>query len=787
MNKMKITASNSSWLFGLLVLSTSWQMVELYKSITTDFEEILAGVTCSVNITDFEDAQEKFNDYITVHKAKVLNILISGIEWSDSLNETNVVFDPNLWTWATKESATLTQLPIDHSILSFRLTHLAIMDLEVSVGSFPTGCVQGLTFEQQRILVIEEVLRLTENGIDDEDLICQSDYSHRSFLSDRLIGVGKSCCNRGGLRGGRVYADCDRYEKTAHRIEGFAKWFVAISILGFLLPFLIILCTMPWWQYNLLSFSETYAKYLSNKSDKASIFRLVSRDHTIAGESRANGRFSGKDVIIEDNELESYETPVSLFDRPKFNMRGVSPGKVKITLLFIFQFVLAVAWLLQYSNTGDTLRRLDSAEKIVVNLHNNPYSWLWTDTSYWPFYVALVLVILNCLLFLFLSLWWLMEFETVRLGFAKCLRLKAHDEDSLLKSKKTKNMFKIFFVSLVLFSYPSVFSMFNCVIYAIGGLIVSIDIVSPWLTCIISVIYYTQRSYRELTETYTEIKRLVFKVCERVKTYKATHNATVEILKRERNELFMSETTYSFKLEEFEGPVWFVRIVRRDPTVSEKNEVRTVSSSIPMNNMLPSHTGSRVDNGQDETHVTRDGPDATSQAGVGNQSVAGGQGIRNLSGASYQEATENDPEEQEGTGFQKIMINKATLRGILDMVEPVTRGVTKFVVKVFSTGLFLLLVGITTVAFRPDAMTVANGLFITSLSTLLGALIPLLIEMMTKLTAAESRLKADILEFNIRKLLFVIRPKFKVIENASSHAPLQTSFLCETDKTPLVV
>ncbi|XP_064629731.1 uncharacterized protein LOC135488795 [Lineus longissimus] len=637
---------------------------------------------CRVNITDIENVQDRFKDFTKVHNAKVVNLWISGLNWSDSSNETREVFDPNWWSWATKDTTTLLEIAIDYKVLSMGLLSIAVKDLSLNIVSYPPGCFEMLDFRQQRRIVMVEILHFTEDrdiNKDGDDQLCRSVYSHRSVVNDHVVGVGKTCCTRKQLRM-RLYDDCNG-KHAVQEIDAFTRQSTAVFIIGTLLPFMFIPLALAWWELHPISAGEGFAKYLTNKLTKYDHFTL-----------RGGGRLDRETLIIKEANLEPYNSCVSLTELLDINMR-VSTTKIKLTFIFLLQYIPIVSWLLCYGRMKETLRKLDTTERILFNLRNNPLSWLFTDRSCSPFCIALVLVVLNFLQIVLLIVWWLMEKQTIRLKFAGLLRtivgrVKQNEKDTCFY-KIVQKTFTAFFICLMAWSYICIYSLFHSIMYTIGGLIVSIDIVSPWLTGGLLVLYYIQRSYGGMIDTYTKIKRLVFEVCRSTKVYKAWYICTRDVSSVDMEKRLIQEPhpkkTISFKPEKCEGPVLFV-------FPQKENEV------------------------------------------------------------------------------MKIMISKEMLRQVCQRVEPIKASIRKAIVKQFFTILFLFLVVFTTAVFRLHTATGEVSALITSMATLLTALIPQLADMMA--TDAESGLRDDILKFNIQKLLSIHRPKFDVIETMNTPAGL---------------
>jgi hypothetical protein len=516
---------------------------------------MLSSVTaCQVNITNWEDAQDMFEDYTEVRNAKLVNIWTSGINWSNSLNETKEVFDPNWWRWATEDTTTLLEMPLDSKILSMGLLSIAIKDLRVHLTCVPSNCFDELDFRQQTQLVVAEILRLTDvrKKPDGDDLLCRSIYSRRSLISGNVVGVGKTCCKRKELLSRRDW-DCDG-KREVKEAEAFACKSAAVAVIGTLLPFMIIPGALAWWQLHPVSAGKGFAKYLMNKLTKYAHFEL-----------RGLGELDKEILIIKESDLEPYGGAVSLLELLNIDMR-VSVVKIKLSFVFLLQYIPVVAWCVSYSSMAETLSKLDSTEKILLNLRNNPISWLWTDRSFCPFYIALVLVVVNFFQIVLVLVWWLMENQTVRLAFANILRnvtgrTRWRDKGEEYLYKIVQKSFTVFFINLLVCSYVSIYSLFHSILYTIGGLIVSIDIVSPWLTGGLLVAYYIQRSYSGMIDAYTEIKRLVFDVCKKNKIYKANHNDTYDITDENMETRTIQEwkqKTIHYKPVKCEGPVLFV-------------------------------------------------------------------------------------------------------------------------------------------------------------------------------------------------------------------------------------
>ncbi|XP_064627548.1 uncharacterized protein LOC135487584 isoform X2 [Lineus longissimus] len=641
---------------------------------------------CGVNVTEMDQIKHMFEQDVVSWGILGVNFWVKGIDWDSPSNDSDDVFNPNWWSWYLEEAGSLIDMPLDYDILSIGLLSLRIKDYDLEFTSSPPGCLSALPYSCKRQIVHEKLLMITQRDeATHDELICQTAMHEKSLLTGNTVGLSKKCCKRESLKNGT-----DEYTKDgAWQGRHYSVKRLLVFLFGTVLPLFSIPLVMAWADFKPLDVGHGFVDYASNKLCKFCHFKLRGSSNLQPLDQRT--------VIMRENDLIEFEGPVMTltsiadFDFP------IKAGKMKFTILFLLQYIPIGLWLYYYNEKKDSMKYLDSWEKILFNLRFNPFSWLCTDPQFWPYKFALFLIVLNSMSFVGLCIWWLLESAAIRKAFMNLLiksslygKFKGRGK---FKARRTgvplekifRNLFIALFTTIMIGTYMVVFSFFHSAIYTIGGVVVNIELVASWLTGLALVIYYVNKSYTGVKAKYTDIKRLVFEESLLWKVYKGSILMTCDVLVND------SENN---------------KMVDRDKQVFKYEWVKAEGPILLYNK----------DN--------------------------------------------------------NLMLPRRMFLRICEKLEPLKENVKKAAIDLTFTLFFLGLVVFTIAVFRPYNASSEMSVVVTSVVTLLTALIPQLAEMTN--CQEQDNLEKSVLHYKVRKAVHSYRPNFRTLVDTSTFSPKAT-------------
>jgi hypothetical protein len=520
-----------------------------------------ANASCDVSATEMAEISDLFKQDVASWGVLGVNFWVKGIDWGLPSNDSIYIFDPDWWSWYLEEAGSLIDMPLDYDILSLGLLSLRMKKYDLKFSSSPPGCLSALSYECKRQIVQETIINITAHDKNSEvEMLCQSTIQEISLLTGNKVGVSKRCCKRDSLKNGSGrYSTDGAWHGRHHQVRR-----LLVFIFGTVLPLFSIPLVMAWADFKPLDVGHGFVEYASNKLCKVCHYKLRGSSDQQPMDKRT--------VITRDVELIEFEGPVMTLTSIARSNFPIKLGKIKFTVFFLLQYIPIGLWLYYYNEKKDTMKYLDSWEKVMFNLRFNPFSWLHTNPNFWPYKFAIFLIVLNILSFTGLCIWWLLESTTIRKAFMNLI-IKSSLYGKSRGGKKFKirrmeiplekifrNLFIALFVTMMVGTYMVVFSLFHSAIYVIGGVVVNIEMVASWLTGIALVIYYVNKSYTGVKGKYTDIKRLVFEECLQLKAYKGTLLMTCDVLVNdsEHNRMLdRDKQVFEYEWSKAEGPVLF--------------------------------------------------------------------------------------------------------------------------------------------------------------------------------------------------------------------------------------
>ncbi|XP_074649290.1 uncharacterized protein LOC141904577 [Tubulanus polymorphus] len=512
------------------------------NSIDQCYEDVVKNESCSLTALNMSAIRSEIAGYRS-SGVQLINFYLSGVELNVSSSENDTTFNPYWWMWVSAKGTFILDMPIDYDILSVGLLTLKVEDIDFKLESKPKGCLQKLNHKCRYALIHKVLDYALEIGKSPTgsfgDYICRTAYTHRSFITKKLVGVGPDCC----MRDIYPYRNNKICTKTWDKKHGVIR--VILFVLGLVLPLVVLymMCVSP--DVRPHKISKGIVSYLTN--------RLQQIDHFYV---KGDGSLAGHTVLVDQNDLLPYTTAASMWTFSDFHF-PIRPSKIGFTAVFMSQYVALGWWLYKYSNAPHYMNYLDTHEKIAFNLRNVPVSWLITNKEFWPFVISLILVSLSFFNVLLVMFWWLTELSCVRRALLNTLIKvfikpwsECQDNNSKAKRRSKKWVYMmpnlesavhrlLIFVIIAVGcgSYLVIYSLFHMVMYILTGTVLNIQIITPWLTGVSLAIYYVYKMFANIRSTYTEIQRTVFQEClsgelpvykARVVTTSCVHTHNVE-------------------------------------------------------------------------------------------------------------------------------------------------------------------------------------------------------------------------------------------------------------------